>query len=85
MGAGLVTASALSGLRRLDADACPITEASQHAHRVLPREAKGGHIGEAKPGDQLANDLEVSLIELPLVEGIMDPGEDCRWPESARL
>ena len=76
MGHALVTASALSGLRRLDAHACPIAKASQHPHSVLPREAKGCHIRKAKPGDHVANDLEVSFVELAFVEGIMGPGHD---------
>ncbi|HLC20772.1 MAG TPA: hypothetical protein VJM10_01520 [Candidatus Methylomirabilis sp.] len=45
-------------------------------------EAKGGHIRQAKPGDHVANDPEVSLVELAFVEGIMGPGEDCRWAAS---
>src|SRR3990172_11461887 len=76
MGSGLVTASALSGFSGLDAYASPVAKPSQHPHRVLPRQAKGCHIRKAKPGDHVANDLEVSLIELALVEGIVGPGHD---------
>ena len=72
----MVTASALSGRSGLDVDACPVAKPSQHPHSVLPREAKGRHIREAKPSDHVANDLEVRLVELALVEGIMGPGWD---------
>ncbi len=82
MDAGAVRASALSCLNALDVYACPIAKASQHPDRVLPREAKGCHIRQAKPSDHLANDLEVSLVKFAFVEGIMGPGVDCRWPES---
>ncbi len=50
--------------------------ASQHPHRVFPREAKRCHIRKAKPSDHVANDLEVSLVEVAFVEGIMGPGWD---------
>ena len=72
----MVTASALSGRSGLDVDACPVAKASQHPHRVLPREAKGRHIGQAEPSDHVANDLEVRLVKLAFVEGIMGPGGD---------
>ncbi len=62
------------GLGGLDADACPIAKASQHPHRVFPREAKGRHIRKAEPSDHVANDLEVRLVELTFVEGIVGPG-----------
>ena len=75
-------ASVLSSFGGLDVDACPVAKPSQHPHRVLPREATGCHVRKAKPSDHVANDLEVRLVELALVEGIMGPGEDCRWPES---
>jgi len=77
MGAGLVRASALSGRSGLDVDACPVAKPSQHPHRVLPHEAKGCHVRKAEPSDHVANDLEVRLVELALVEGIMGPGGDC--------
>jgi hypothetical protein len=72
----LGAALALSGLSGLDVNACPVAKASQHPHRVLPREAKGCHVRQAKPSDHVANDLEVRLVELALVEGIMGPGGD---------
>lgn len=41
---------------------------------VFPREAKGRHTRKAKPGDHVANDLAVRLVELTPVEGIKSPG-----------
>ena len=72
----MVGASVLSSFGGLDVDACPVAKPSQHPHRVLPREAKGCHVRKAKPSDHIANDLEVRLVELALVEGIMGPGGD---------
>ena len=44
--------------------------------------AKGRHVRKAKPSDYVANRAEVSPVDFAFVEGIMGPGEDCRWPES---
>ena len=74
----MVRASVLSSFGRLDTYAGSIAKASQHSHLVLPREAKGRHIGQAKPSDHVANDLEVRLVEVAFVEGIMGPGEGGR-------
>jgi len=40
-------------------------------------EAKGRHVRKAKASDHVANDFEVSFVELAFVEGIMGPGGDC--------